>query len=204
MARKYHYLDITCPRLRSIEEPFDIIVKTAQAFDGSSAMSDNLICVGRRSPVSQKRAVECMATYFRREFGYDFVQYSADERTNDETTLAWLWADGLSGDYSIVGGCCFRWRDWDDLPSEWGLQWIWLHPYFRRKGMLTRSWGVFTAMFGPFDAEPPLSEAMSCFLKDKPCEHRISRDYPVPFYIRAPEQTPPTSPATATPGSCGP
>ncbi len=45
------------------------------------------------------------------------------------------------------------------------MQWVWLHPYMRRKGCLTRAWPIFAERFGQFDCEPPLSDAMQTFLE---------------------------------------
>lgn len=186
MTSKYRPLDIVCPNLRSLEEPHSVASRLIVMGGANHPIHDDLTCVGRRSPASQKKAVELMATYFRREFGYDFVQYSANEFLDDSETLAWLWATGYPQDYTIIGGGCFRKREWKDLPNAWAMQWIWLHPYFRRKGILTRAWPVFTAMFGPFDVEEPVSNAMDHFLAGKPHVCRKSNGHNVPFYCSLP------------------
>ena len=113
--------------------------------------------------------VEKLARYFRREFDYDCVQYSAVESTTrNKTTEAFLWSvTGLSATGYIqvaIGACCFRWRKWKDAPPGWALQWIWLHPYERNQGRLTRAWPYFRERFGDFHVEPPLSPAMRAFV----------------------------------------
>lgn len=159
-----HPLDIVCPRLRTLNCD-SVSERLAMHLD--KWRRSGTTCVGRRSPLSHRRAVETMAVYFRREFRYDFVQYIATEELDDEETLAFFWADGHFGGYSVIGGCCFRWREWENCDSWWAMQWIWLHPYFRRRGYLSRSWDLFTAMFAPFGVEPPLSESMSRFLSKR-------------------------------------
>lgn len=114
-------------------------------------------------------AVERLAYYFRREFGYDFVQYNADEGPGDERypAVAFLWASMRNSfdDRDVaVGATCFRWREWKDTPAGWAMQWIWLHPYVRRKGLLSAAWPALREAFGDFDVEPPLSPAMRMFL----------------------------------------
>jgi hypothetical protein len=44
-------------------------------------------------------------------------------------------------------------------------RWIWLHPYYRRKGILSESWPMFVDRFGDFQVELPLSEAMESFME---------------------------------------
>jgi hypothetical protein len=113
------------------------------------------------SPIRYRRAVWRLATYFRREFGYDFVQYGHEGHEDDATARAFLWF----GRNVVIGACCFRWREWTDAPAGWAMQWIWLHPYSRSCGYLTRAWPYFRARFGDFHVERPLSRAMAGFLE---------------------------------------
>ena len=109
------------------------------------------------------KRVERLAQYFRREFRYDFVQWSA---TNDEPSArAFVWVVDHWPHPVGFGACCFRWREWTDAPHGWALQWIWLHPYERGKGHLTRVWPYFRETFGDFHVERPLSSAMRAFLE---------------------------------------
>jgi hypothetical protein len=133
--------------------------------------------VDETSPVGLRRAVEWIAHYFRREFGYDFVQYSVDERDedpgerDDSRDRAFLWANPTTldgrGTVEAVGACCFRWRDYEDAPPGFALQWVWLHPYCRDRGTLTTAWPDFRERFGDFIVETPLSRAMASFLSTK-------------------------------------
>lgn len=124
-----------------------------------------LLTVTIRSPLSHRRAVWRLARYFRREFRFDFEQYGYEGRDDDFDHRAYLWLADRYSHASVIGACCFRWRDeYKDLSPRWGLQWIWFHPYERRKGHLTEAWPYFRARFGDFCPEPPLSAAMRSFL----------------------------------------
>ena len=115
------------------------------------------------SPVSMRKAVEQMARYFRIEFGYDFVQYGWNEEPSDD--VAFLWTDdNLRYRIYVTGACCFRWREWRDGPPSWSLSWVWMHPFVRRQGLLTRAWPYFEARFGRFHVETPWSPSMWQFL----------------------------------------
>jgi hypothetical protein len=127
------------------------------------------------SPTALRTATQRMAEYFRREFGYDFPQYSASPRGEpDARTHAYLWTapDWCSfGPQPVVGAACFRWRTWsgdrpNGIPAEsYEMDWMWLHPYVRRTGMLTRAWEYFLAAHGPFVPGAPFSPAMDEFLR---------------------------------------
>ena len=98
------------------------------------------------------------ARRFKRELGYDFVQWGYPER--DPRARGFLFNDdtGTFGNGAVVGACAFRWRG-----TEWGLQFIWITPKARRKGVLSRRWGRFREQFGEFVIEPPLSASMEAF-----------------------------------------
>lgn len=197
MRRNRSPLDIIPPKLRStVNEPLLLTVHAESPanrlqFTGDEFLrrfQDGLVCVVRRSPLSHKRAVETLATYFRREFDYDFVQYSSDEDLDDRETVAFIWTTGYEGDLSVIGACCFRLRHEETTDFKcWALQWIWFHPYFRGKGILTRAWPLFCKAFGSFEVEHPISFAMKCFLDGKPF---VTKSFPtkdgrtvsVPFY----------------------
>lgn len=117
------------------------------------------------SPSSHRRAVWKNARFFRREMGYDFTQYEYEGRETDATHVAFLWphreAIGFDKSWNVpcVGACCFRVRE-----SGWGLQWVYFHPFYRRRGLLSESWPGFVREFGAFDVERPISEHMKRFL----------------------------------------
>ncbi|MBP3954840.1 hypothetical protein J8F10_06030 [Gemmata sp. G18] len=120
--------------------------------------------VTARSPRSHRRAVYRLAEYCRREMGYA-LQYGYDGEEDDPDHVAFLWphpeAVGASGTFRVpcVGAACFRLRD-----HGWALQWVWMHPYFRRHGLLSGEWPALVWEFGAFAVEGPLSHAMTRFL----------------------------------------
>jgi hypothetical protein len=128
------------------------------------------IPVTSRSPQALGKAVYRLAQFFRREFRYDFVQYGYEGRDDDPEHVAFLWVhpEGLGSSdlfmVTAVGACCFRWRAWRDAPHGHALQWVWFHPYWRRRGLLSEAWPAFRERFGDFVTEPPLSDAMRSFL----------------------------------------
>lgn len=125
----------------------------------------NPIRVTRSSPASHRRAVYTLACFFRRELRYDFVQYGYNGNDDDHSHVAWLWvhpeAVGCSKDFRIpcIGAACFRLR-----PVGYALQWVWIHPYWRRQSLLSGAWPIFLEEFGQFECERPLSEGMQRFL----------------------------------------
>jgi hypothetical protein len=109
------------------------------------------------SPVALRRAVETLAYYFKREFGYDFVSYHHESTAVVE---AWLWTKhDIERAYGI--GYTVFYRDEDG----WRLATVWLHPYVRREGLLTAAWPTFQARYGSFWVETPWSPAMDAFLR---------------------------------------
>ena len=128
-----------------------------------------LMWVDAWSSPKLKKFVYRIAVYFRREFQYDFVQYSEDEP--DLTHRAFLFFS-RAGDkyydkdiYRILGGGCFRQRKYQDFPESYALQWIWIHPYMRRKGMLTKAFDEFMNQFEQFRVESPYSVEIKSFLE---------------------------------------
>lgn len=134
--------------------------------------STDLTPVLYNSPLRYKKAVETIARYFMREFQYDCLQYCHLERCPN--TVAYLWNELVTTNYApynhvgrVFGACCFRYRDekWGIKENPyWALQWIWIHPFERRKGHLTKALPFFKQCFGDFNIEHPLSEAMQKFV----------------------------------------
>ncbi len=122
------------------------------------------LVVTPESPLVLRRRVERFAQYFRREFRYDFQQFTASEKP-EKPYAAHLFTNGtVSYPRVWVGACCFRWREFKGIEPRWAMQWMWLHPYFRGKGILSRAWDKFHELYGNFFCEPPFSPTMSAFL----------------------------------------
>jgi len=110
------------------------------------------------SPEWAQEEVHRRAVAFKREFGYDFVQWSKNERDPRAQALLFTLPDGR-----IAGACAFRWREYEEAPHGYGLQWIWIAPRFRRLGILRSRWCQLRARFGEFVIEGPVSNAMHAF-----------------------------------------
>lgn len=132
-----------------------------------------------QSPLKIRKVVYQIARMFRREFGYDVVMYGHDGHEDDDRHRAFLWTDLIWDDRKgdrremAVGACCFRWRPatmWaEPVPTwasagVWAMQWVWFHPYYRRRGWLSAAVSGFRNEFGDFHIEPPYSAAMWFFL----------------------------------------
>jgi len=113
-------------------------------------------------------AVAQFGRYFRCEFGYDFPPYDVSEHCNDgdEYIHPYLFTDlrSLTGNSFIrpIGACGFRFLKEE---SQWMLTWVWLHPFTRRRGYLSKAWDYFCRLYGDFEIEYPLSDAMKAFLE---------------------------------------
>ena len=115
------------------------------------------------SPMWKHHEIYERARQFKREMRFDFIQWGgATDRDTDPQVHGFLIPD-TSGTFpagTIVGACAFRWK-----RERWCLDWIWLAPGVRRKGILAQRWARFLDRFGDFSIEAPVSEAMQLFLQ---------------------------------------
>lgn len=163
-----HY-DIVLPLIDAAEvEPYDVM--TLRMLEGKRAavesFPEHCVLVIPESPESVRRALSACAWYFKRQFQYDAVPYNPDGEGWNTRDRGWLWTQNeieLVG----IGGCVFRWREYKDKPHGYGLQWVWFHPYERRRKHLSRMWDKFRALYGKFAVEDPLSDEMIQFLKKR-------------------------------------
>jgi hypothetical protein len=131
------------------------------------------LAVNFRSPKSHRRAVWKIAQFFRREFHYDLIQYGYEGDDDDFTHAAYLWVPDCAVDgfrVHCIGATCFRKRG-----DRMAMQWIWLHPFWRRQRLLTRAWPRFQQAHGSFDVETPLSDAMKGFLHKNCVDYVVQR-----------------------------
>lgn len=118
--------------------------------------------VHRGSPLWMHKAVYLRAMYFRREFGYSFIQWDGTDTSKNkhEEARGHLFTSHEPGaEGTIIGGCAF-WRD----PGGWRMQWVWLCPPARRSGALSWRWKDLLERYGDFELDQPLSEAMHAFI----------------------------------------
>ena len=64
----------------------------------------------------------------------------------------------------FVGGACFRLEQDQNQDSSWLFQWLWIHPFFRRCGVLTHTWPELKRQVGAFRLGKPVSSHMQTFL----------------------------------------
>lgn len=103
------------------------------------------------------------ALRFKRDFRYDFLQWNGcQSKKATPTYQGYLFADhtGTHPPGTIVGACAFALRQ-----GHWSLDWIWVTPSMRRKGVLSHRWQAFLDRYGDFDIEHPLSDAMEAFVR---------------------------------------
>lgn len=122
--------------------------------------SPAMFLVTTHSPAWQHAEMYARAAAFRREFGYDFVQWGSSTGDKDPDVRGIFF---LNDDGAIIGACAFRMRK-RDSDSVWALQWIWFAPRHRRQGHLARQWDRLRAEYGDFEVEHPVSPAMQSFL----------------------------------------
>ena len=163
------------PRLRIAKNPHEREANCAQAYNAP------FLVVGPQSPLSWLKAVEEMAYYFKRELKFEFPTFTAEERFKSELhrdrVLVFYKTEILDHNptpknpkdftnaYTFFGAIGVRWRQRENAPASWSLPWVWLHPYERRQGHLTKAWPFLLKMFPKFSVEPPISPAMTSFLK---------------------------------------
>lgn len=121
--------------------------------------------VDESQPISIYLAVEKIAQYFKREMGFSSLQYIALEKMAQKKTDAYIWIDDSWSDKFAVGACAFSLCTDVGESNQWEMQWVWFHPYYRNKGLLTSAWVGFQDKYGKdFGKEPPISKAMQAFI----------------------------------------
>lgn len=115
---------------------------------------------------NQRDALETMALYFKREFGYDNLQYCKNEHTEDYFGILFCErAMDLVKDFDhypnrVIGGACFR----KMITGAYFLDWVWFHPFARNRKNLCEAWPKLRSKFGAFTLTKPLSAHMEKFL----------------------------------------
>ena len=112
--------------------------------------------------MQRRKAVEKIGRYFRREFRYDFIPYSAHDPGDNEVAFLWLQEDwDWQGKRMVAYGACA----FDQWADGWCLAWVWFHPYERGRGHLSEAWPYFQRRFGDFFLQEPISIGMHEFLR---------------------------------------
>ncbi len=134
--------------------------------------------VDSASPLLMRQRVEKLGRYFKREFRTDVLPMRASESPGNKGFVPYeahlffeeardLLEEGEAFPSRVVGAACFRCDTCTDGKEVWELSWVWLHPFSRRCGHLSRAWPEFLAKYGPFVTSEVLSRDMAAFLKDR-------------------------------------
>jgi len=135
--------------------------------------------VTRDSPIAYRKAVEKIGRYWEREGDFRCgISYDHEcKYENEKAVFLWTapttierfiknedgWHDVDILNKAIAYGACGF-----DYEDKWQLAWIWIHPYERRKGVLTKAWDYFYERFsdekGHVDVHYP-NESMLLFLE---------------------------------------
>jgi hypothetical protein len=131
-----------------------------------------LLRVTRSSALKLRKQVERFAIYFQREFDYPIQEFAAKEK---RPYTAYLLSEPKGRVW--IGACCFRPQSGISALHGETLRWIWLHPYYRIRGILTHVWPKLRAAHGDFFVEPPLSPAMLHFVREHNRDSQFSDFY---------------------------
>lgn len=96
------------------------------------------------APVWMHREVYGRALRFKRDFGYDFVQWPFVRKGSD-IDPSWVGHSFATSEGVIDGACAFRYED-----REWVLGWVWVRPERRRSAVLSERWPAFVEKYGDF------------------------------------------------------
>ncbi len=155
----------------------------------------DILRVTYKSKKRYRDIVEAYAYHFKRETHYDFVQFSSNENPKGSDFIIYDAYLFLLDDLNIknyydpikkrvVGACCFRKRFLENFDHYWSMDWIWIHPYCRHRGLLKGKWEYFNNKYNGFYVEPPHSIEMEAFLQSKSWEDDVSKY--IKKYQRAP------------------
>jgi len=148
-----------------MKDDLTIYLPSVIDLDQSKAIG-NCFIANKNQPVSIHKAIEKLSYYFKNEFNFDYVQYTAFGDMNNAKSQAYIWIDDDWDDTFAVGACCFRFLGDVGQCNKWSLEWIWFHPYYRNKGLLAGAWKSFEKKYGKdFHIQPPLSKGMERFLE---------------------------------------
>ncbi|MFP3637579.1 hypothetical protein [Paraburkholderia sp. SIMBA_054] len=110
------------------------------------------------------------AIRFKREMRFDSIQYPRPGKMVEEPAMVGFLFINDGPDFpphSVVGAGAFVKRE-----ERWELNWIWVIPAARRKGVLRARWPALVDRFGDFDIEAPLSDAMAAFVRSHGCDRQ--------------------------------
>jgi len=146
--------------------------------------NQNIIEVDRESDVHLYEEVYKLATYFDEEFDYRSVPFCPLGYIDDPKLKykALLFTKEAPDKYKkepmphrIYGACLFTEQEYTKEKNRWVLKWIWIHPFFRHRGNLKKTWKKLEEKFDNFLIASPISNDMNAFLEniDSKYKHEI-------------------------------
>lgn len=91
------------------------------------------------------------AHHFARELGLEGIPYHIENNPEDCHLFIY--------DFAPVGGVVFF-----GCGDAWTLDWVWIEPEYRRKGILRGAWPILKQRYGNFAVSEPHSDSMVGFL----------------------------------------
>lgn len=161
-----HNFEVIAPQIK-LNVTNDDLILTARS-------SQSLRWIRSNSAEESKDALESIARCFKNEMRFDNLQYDANDHYDDSCIGFIIVQLNLNcmKDYDfeiaeqniqihyVIGGGCFR----DKFDKSKKLDFVWLHPYARQRGIMKKAWEKFNSKFGDFDLEKPISSSMMRFL----------------------------------------
>ena len=151
--------------LEEVKDKYTIILPIIKESIGNGGLLD----ITKSSPREHLEALEKLARYFKLESKYDGIQFCANEHIGThveyhgfvftESAFSAMEEGDTITPTRFLGGGCFRKRGPKDA-EYWCLDWVWLHPYARNKGLFSQQIKYFKETFGDFVPEAPISETM--------------------------------------------
>ena len=121
--------------------------------------------VDKDSPLWQREYFVHIRRYQASECNDGF--YMDDSDSSWENLVVYPFVEHVrddSGSYvkALVGAAGFI----QDSAGESQLEYCWIHPFFRNKGLLRSAWYEFKYKFGDFIVSQPRTKAMDAFLEN--------------------------------------
>ena len=145
-----------CARMEMVNLHFPII-------EWPLTSGDRVFFANHEASKKIRTTGELLGRFFRREMHYDFPPYSACEHDDRMELALWRFPDFFHPDFdtTIIGCAGFGLTKRD----TWMMEWIWFHPFFRGRGILSNTWPDLLKRYGRFTFSKPISPAMGKFIR---------------------------------------
>jgi len=106
-----------------------------------------------------------VARAFSRELRYPRICMADDGMPKESKAYMFVSDRGWHHEFQTICGAAYF--EHGLRLREWNLNWVYVHPYERNTGLLTKHWGALEQEFGDFFIEGPYSRAMEGFLNKR-------------------------------------